>query len=227
MSGPAPGPRAATAQELKAQIDAERSGRPFLAYRDRDGEQRLAVLDPDVRRLWVGRSGSADLRFEWDEEVSALHAQIEVVRDECTLVDDGLSRNGSFVNEERVSGRRLLRDQDVLRFGSSQVLYRAAASTGAESTVVAGELAGAATVSPAQRRVLIALCRPFKHQAQSATPATNPQIAADLHLSVAAVKTHLHALFRAFEIDDLPQQDKRRRLVALAFSTGLVSDRDL
>jgi hypothetical protein len=44
---------------------------------------------------------------------------------------------------------------------------------------------------------------------------------------VAAVKTHLHGLFRAFEIDDLPQQDKRRRLVALAFSTGLVSDRDL
>lgn len=227
MSGPAPGPRAATAQELKAQIDAERSGRPFLAYRDRDGEQRLAVLDPDVRRLWVGRSGSADLRFEWDEEVSALHAQIEVVRDECTLVDDGLSRNGSFVNEERVSGRRLLRDQDVLRFGSSQVLYRAAASTGAESTVVAGELAGAATVSPAQRRVLIALCRPFKDRQPFATPATNQQIAAELHLSVDAVKTHLRALFEKFEVGELPQNQKRVALVERALGSGLIGERDL
>ena len=35
------GPRAATAAELKAQIEAERTGRPFLVYRDGDGEQRL------------------------------------------------------------------------------------------------------------------------------------------------------------------------------------------
>ena len=64
------------------------------------------------------------MRLEWDEEVSALHAQIEVVRDECTLVDDGLSRNGSFVNEERVHGRRHLRDGDTIRFGRTAVAYR-------------------------------------------------------------------------------------------------------
>jgi hypothetical protein len=82
-------------------------------------------------------------------------------------------------------------------------------------------------VTEAQRRVLVALCRPFKHQTSAATPATNPQIAAELHRTVAAVKTHLRALFHAFGIEDLPQQQKRRRLVALAFATGLVSDRDL
>jgi DNA-binding NarL/FixJ family response regulator len=75
--------------------------------------------------------------------------------------------------------------------------------------------------------VLIALCRPFKHQASFATPATNPQIAAELHLTVAGVKTHLRALFHAFGIDELPQQEKRRALVARAFATGLVTDRDL
>jgi DNA-binding NarL/FixJ family response regulator len=60
-----------------------------------------------------------------------------------------------------------------------------------------------------------------------ATPATNPQIAAELVLSLAAVKTHLRALFKAFAVDDLPQQEKRLHLVPLAFSTGLVSNRDL
>jgi hypothetical protein len=58
-------------------------------------------------------------------------------------------------------------------------------------------------------------------------PATNPQIEEELHLSVAAGKTHLHALFRVFGIDELPQQENRRKLVALAFASGLLSDRDL
>jgi hypothetical protein len=82
-------------------------------------------------------------------------------------------------------------------------------------------------VTDAQRRVLVVLCRPFKGGASYATPATNPQIAAELVLSVAAVKSHLRTLFRIFGIDDLPQQDKRRQLVALAFSSGVVRDRDL
>ena len=108
--------RTVTAPELKAQIEAEREGRPFLVFRDGGGEQVIQPLAADAE-LWVGRGGSADVPLGWDAEVSTLHAQIEVVRDECTLVDDGLSRNGSFVNEERIHGRRHLRDRDTIRFG--------------------------------------------------------------------------------------------------------------
>src|SRR6187402_2740738 len=118
------GPRARTAPELKAQIEAERLGRPFLVYRDSDDEQQLLVIAEGVDSLWVGRSESADLNLAWDEEISGLHAQLEMVGMECTLVDDGLSRNGSFVNGERVSGRRHLRDGDSLRFGRTLVVYR-------------------------------------------------------------------------------------------------------
>src|SRR3954451_12875899 len=52
-------------------------------------------------------------------------------------------------------------------------------------------------------------------------------LAAELHLSVAAIKSHLRAVAHSFGIEDLPQQQKRRRLVALAFASGLISDRDL
>ena len=34
-------------------------------------------------------------------------------------MDDGLSRNGTFVNGERLSGRRRLTDGDTLRFGGT------------------------------------------------------------------------------------------------------------
>lgn len=221
-------PRAATAPELKAQIEAEREGRPFLVFRDGEDAQVIVAVAVGADELWVGRSESADVRLHWDEEVSALHAQIEVVRDECTLVDDGLSRNGSFVNEERVHGRRHLRDGDTIRFGRTGVLYRRpGAGGGSEETVVASEAAAAATISPAQRKVLLALCRPYKDGGSFATPATNQEIGAELHLSVDAVKTHMRALFEKLGVGDLPQNQKRAALVERALNSGVVVQREL
>lgn len=220
------GPRARSASELKAQIEVERLGRPFLVYRDEGDEQRILAIGEEVESLWVGRSPSADLNLAWDSEISGLHAQLEMVGLECTLVDDGLSRNGSFVNGERVSGRRRLRDGDTLRFGRTGVLYRAPSQTVSETALAADALT-AAGVSPAQKRVLVALCRPFKESAAFATPATNSQIASELHLSVDAVKTHLRALFEKFGVEELPQNRKRVALVERALQSGLVSEREL
>lgn len=218
--------RTVSAPELKAQIEAERAGRPFLVFRDGAGEQAILPIEANAE-LWVGRSGSADVCLEWDEEVSALHAQIEVVRDECTLLDDGLSRNGSFVNEERVHGRRHLRDGDSLRFGRTVVVYRRPGEEAPEATVAAGEMPAAATVSPAQRRVLLALCRPYKDGERFATPATNQQIGEELHLGVDAVKTHMRALFEKLGVGDLPQNQKRVALVERALHSGIVNRREL
>ncbi len=221
-------PRAASAPELKAQIEAEREGRPFLVFRDGEDAQVIFAVVVGADELWVGRSESADVRLHWDEEVSSLHAQIEVVRDECTLVDDGLSRNGSFVNEERVHGRRHLRDGDTIRFGRTGVLYRRpGAGGGSEETVVASEAMAAATISPAQRKVLLALCRPYKDGGNFATPATNQEIGAELHLSVDAVKTHMRALFEKLGVGDLPQNQKRAAVAERALQNGLISNREL
>ena len=220
-------PRQTSAAELKAQIEAERGGRPFLVLRDGEGEQRIVVIGEGTAELWVGRGEAAGLRIDWDEEVSALHAQIEVVAGECTLLDDGLSRNGSFVGSERVHGRKHLRDGDVLRFGRTTVLFRRPGESAPEATVIATEVPAAATISPSQRRVLLALCRPFKDGAAFATPPTNQAIAAELHLSVDAVKTHMRALFEKLELEDLPQNRKRLALVERAMQSGVISPRDL
>lgn len=219
--------RSTSAPELKAQIEAERGGRPFLVFRDGGDEQRIVVIEEGSTALWIGRGESADVRLDWDEEASALHAQLEVVRDECTLLDDGLSRNGSFVNEERVDGRRRLRDGDTLRFGRTVVHFRRPGEGAPEATVAASEVPAAATISPGQRRVLIALCRPFKNDAAFATAPTNQAIAEELHLSVDAVKTHMRALFEKLELEDLPQNRKRVALVERALQSGAVSRREL
>ena len=54
----------------------------------------------------------------------AAHAELLPCQEGWALVDDG-SRNGSFLNGERVTEQRPLRDGDVLRFGDTVVLFRA------------------------------------------------------------------------------------------------------
>lgn len=226
MTGTPIGPHQSTPEELRARLAAERRGQPFLVYRDEEGRQRIVELNAD-RRATLGRSPENDVPLAWDGEVSRLHAEIERVGEHWLVIDDGVSRNGTFVGGERVSGRRRLEDGDIVRVGGTPVVFRRPGGRTTLTTRLSDQRDMAASVTDAQRRVLVALCRPFKGGATYATPATNPQIASELVLTVAAVKTHLRALFKAFGLDDLPQQEKRLQLVALAFATGVVSDRDL
>ncbi len=217
---------AASAVELKERLEAERRGVPFLLYRDGEGIQRILELAEGPSRLTVGRSAETDLSLGWDAEVSRVHAELERVGPTWALADDGLSRNGSFVNEERVAGRRRLTDGDVLSLGDTDLVYRAPEQRETATTLVSDRSARAAAVTDTQRRVLLALCRPFADAGAFASPATNQQIADQLFLSVGAVKTHLRALFARFGIEDLPQNQKRLRLVELAFRSGVIREHD-
>jgi|SRR3954452_11125251 len=222
MSGPEDNHRTTespipTPSDLKAIIEAERSGLAFMHWRDRGaGAQRLLVLEGEQKPLTVGRRADSDVPLDWDLEVSRVHARLEIVGGQWTVVDDGLSRNGTFVNGSRVHGRHLLHDRDRLCFGRTQVIFRVPPDPeqGA-STAQARSTAAAVSLSPTQRKILIALCRPV-NDSSAATPATNRQIADELFLSVDAVKAHLRVLFDRFGIGDLPQNEKRARLAAQA-----------
>jgi FHA domain-containing protein/regulatory LuxR family protein len=213
--------------ELKAQIEAERAGVPFLVLRDGEDRQQLFVLSGELERVTVGRAEQTDLALHWDTEVSRIHAELSRIGRDWTVEDDGLSRNGTHVNGERIVGRRLLKDGDVVRFGKTSTTYRQPLTANLTMTEVASDLPDRASLSDAQRRVLVALCRPFKESSGYVTPATNQQIADELFLSVDAVKTHLRTLFQKFGIEDLPQNQKRVKLVERVLGLGLVSRRDL
>jgi hypothetical protein len=212
--------------DVAARLQAEREGRAHLVLRDVAGTQIIVRLVPD-QRLAIGRGAGSDLQLHWDAGVSRAHAELERVGGIWTVSDDGLSRNGTFVNGERLSNRQRLRDGDVLGVGHTAILFRDPSSAGLSETRVGGSEVRPPALSEAQRRVLRALCRPYRTAGPFVSPATNAQIAAELYLSVEAVKTHLRALFAKFGVDDLPQGHKRAKLVERAFQTGLVSERDL
>ena len=213
----------ATPAELKERIEAERRERPFLLYRDREETQRIVDLGDTPERMTIGRSATNDVALGWDGEVSRVHATLERVGDEWTFVDDGRSHNGSFIDGERVTGRRRLRDGDVIAVGRTRIVFRS--PTGRESLRTAtSQQRAAPKVSEAQLRVLTALCRPYG-EGSHAVPASNRQIADELVIGVETVKTHMRALFQAFELGDLPQHQKRAVLAQRALQTGLVAAR--
>jgi predicted component of type VI protein secretion system len=215
------GDRAATTPaELKARLEAERRTDALLVYRDAGGEQVIAPLAG--QQLTVGRRDDNDIALDWDKQVSRLHAQIERIKGDWCLVDDGLSRNGSFVNGERITGRRRLADGDRLCFGATAMIYRAPVAERIESTVGVNTTAPSVTLSETRRKILIALARPVA-QSAFATPATNQQIADEVCLSVDAVKAHLRGLFEQFGLSDLPQNQKRATLAATALLNGVLA----
>ena len=217
-----PALRSVSPLELAQRIDAERRGLPFVLHLDGDGRQRIVELGSAEASLSIGRRPSSDIPLPWDTEVSRLHAVLARVGDEWTLVDEGLSRNGSFVNGRRLRGQRRLRDGDAITIGRTLLVFLTGDAGDVGTTATTQHLAPP-EISAAQRRVLIALCGSSERGA-FAGPRSNREIADALYLSVETVKSHLRALFDLFGVADLPQNRKRSELARRAFETGVVRE---
>jgi pSer/pThr/pTyr-binding forkhead associated (FHA) protein len=208
-----PDRHASTPSELQERLAAERSETPFVELRDADGKQRLVLL---TEALTVGRSPACGLALTWDAQVSRSHASIEAIDGVWTVLDDGRSTNGTFVNEERVQGRRTLRHLDVIRVGATRLRFHDPSQTTDSKLTEVASQAVVPTLTPAQLRVLVALCRPPDG------PASNEEIAEQLTVSIDTVKTHMRALFDAFNLQASAPYRKRFELVRLAVDAGLV-----
>jgi DNA-binding CsgD family transcriptional regulator len=213
-----PARHASTASELQARLAAERAAMPFVELRDGEGVQHLVPL-PD-EGLTIGRTPASGLALTWDAQVSRSHASIEQIDGIWSVVDDGRSTNGTFVNEERVQGRRTLRALDVIRVGATRLRFHDPSETTDSKLTEVASQAAIPAITPAQLRVLVALCRPADG------PASNEEIADELTVSIDTVKTHMRALFDAFNLQASAPYRKRFELVRLAIDAGLVPPRE-
>jgi DNA-binding CsgD family transcriptional regulator len=214
-----------TPAELKLRRDAERRGVPFVFFRAGDGALRLHELQAADGTVQIGRRTACTISLHWDSEVSRAHAELQLVGADWAIADDGLSQNGTFVNGARIAGRRRLQGGDVIRIGRTTIGYWAPAETTTAATADGQPEVDASLLTEAERRVLIALARPLREV--GGVPATNKQIADELYLSIPTVKGHLRSIADKFGIRDLPQTHKRHELVARAFRSGILLEREL
>jgi hypothetical protein len=217
---------ALTASEHQLLVAAEHRGGAFLAFKDSAGALRVFDMPADGSVVVVGRREGASLCLPWDHRVSGTHAEVRMLGDEWTIVDDGISKNGTYINAQRLIGRQRLRDRDRIRVGRTVIAFRDPAER-ATGTVIDTAQPAVQGLNETQRRVLLALCRPQLLGGPYGAAASNQTIASEVHLSVDAVKANLRAMFARFGVDGLLQNQKRAALAAEALRLGIVSERDV
>ncbi len=215
-----------TPAELQLLVVAERRGTAFLVFRSSAGDLQVFDLPDDGSVVVIGRREGVSLCLPWDSRVSGIHAEVRMLGDEWTIVDDGMSKNGTAINAQRLIGRQRLRDQDRVRVGRTVIAFRDPAQQTTE-TVVDTAHSAVVDLSDTQRRILLALCRPQLVGGPYSAPASNQAIASEVHLGVDTVKANLRTLFARFKADGLPQNQKRAELAAKALRLGIVSERDI
>jgi DNA-binding SARP family transcriptional activator len=112
-SGP---PRRTEATQFSARVNV----------RTEQGVEQFALSDD---RVTIGRIPDNTIALASDRAVSRLHAVIERFSSGWCIRDLG-SRNGTAVNEERISAARVLRHGDEIRVGSAHLLFTQRAAAG-------------------------------------------------------------------------------------------------
>jgi hypothetical protein len=87
-----------------------------LVVRDGLGRGRSVIVEDE---LVLGRQETLDGALAPDHSISRRHARITCTDDGTFAVEDEHSRNGTFVNGERLVGPRILRTGDQLKIGAT------------------------------------------------------------------------------------------------------------
>jgi DNA-binding CsgD family transcriptional regulator len=181
-----------------------------------EGAQERVSLDGE--RVTLGQSTENDLPLTHDPTVSRVHAVLEQVASRWYVRDLG-SRNGTFVNGERIWGERPLRSGDEIRVGQVRLVARIGDAGGEEDATIGAE--AAPNLTRREREILLALCRPMVSAGVFREPASVRQIASELVVTEAAVKQHLSRLYDKFQVFE--SEGRRARLANEAIRRGAVS----
>ena len=218
-------PHGLSATERKRVLEAASDKHPFLAWRGSDGVLRIERLE-DPRSRTLGRRPAMDIVID-DPQVSGLHARLECHAGEWSIIDDGLSKNGTFVDEDRVKAHERLAGDRLIRLGRTIVAFKAPVRPAFAPTASDHDPPPLPPLTAQQRAVLVALCRPLLDDPPARLPASNGDVACELQLSVGAVKMHLRSLFAKFQLAHVKQNEKRLRLAFEAIERGAVGRSDI
>jgi pSer/pThr/pTyr-binding forkhead associated (FHA) protein len=204
--------------EVQAILGAERQADPFFIYRDPTGE--LLITEIAGNMATIGRGTANTVALPWDGRVSRLHAEVSRRGPFWTIMDSGLSSNGTFVNQGEVEGRARISDGDEIRVGETELMFRVPVREEALSETIT-------TVPPPPApelgRSQLAVLRVLASVSTSGSPPSNIEIAQRLGISIDAVKGHIRSLSSKFGVHELPPDERRRILVERAIAAGIVS----
>ena len=99
----------------------------------RDGPAPGKIFSLSKEELFLGRDISNDIVVN-DAEVSRKHARLLLQAGQYVVEDLG-STNGTFINDERISGPHILSAGEVIQFGENVIMVYEASQYDADATV--------------------------------------------------------------------------------------------
>jgi len=132
---------------------------PRIYWSEPDGTEHSLDLSAHDASVTIGRRENNLIPLPWDSQASRVHAQIERIGDEWAIRDDGLSRNGTWVNGERLHGSRRLIGGDTIRVGRTLLVVKAHGPL--DSLLTVGTTSAEEVLDLPQARVVINLCGPL------------------------------------------------------------------
>ena len=175
-------------------------------------------------RVTVGKSSTNLVSLNHDSTVSRVHAVLENLGFAWSIRDVG-SRNGTYLNGEKISAERVLRSGDELQVGKSRLVFWE--TTEADQTTAGDATISVAPTQPPPRltrrelEVLVVLCRPLVSDDPFPEAVSVRRMAQELFVTEAAIKQHLQNLYDKFAI--LPEGERRVRLANEAIRRGAVT----
>ena len=167
-------------------------------------------------RVTIGKSSTNAVSLEHDSTVSRVHAVLEMLGFAWSIRDVG-SRNGTYINGEKIATERVLRSGDELRVGKSRMVFWEV--KGVDETTAGDATVSVAPAEPAPRltrrelEVLMVLCRPLVSDDPFPEAVSVRRMAQELFVTEAAIKQHLQNLYDKFAI---PPEGERRVRLALS-----------
>jgi pSer/pThr/pTyr-binding forkhead associated (FHA) protein len=184
--------------------------------------RQLITLDDE--RVTVGKSSTNLVSLDHDSTVSRVHAVLEKLGNAWSVRDVG-SRNGTYLNGERIAAERVLRSGDELRIGKSKLVFWEVKGTDeatlGEATVSVAPAQPAPHLTRRELEVLVVLCRPLVSGDPFPEAISVKQMAQELFVTEAAVKQHLQNLYDKFGIP--PEGERRVRLANEVLRRGAVT----
>ena len=175
-------------------------------------------------RVTVGKSSTNLVSLNHDSTVSRVHAVLENLGFAWSIRDVG-SRNGTYLNGEKISAERVLRSGDELRVGKSRLIFwevkEGDETTASEATISAVPAQLPPPLTRRELEVLVVLCRPLVSDDPFPAAASVRRMAQELFVTEAAIKQHLQNLYDKFAV---PTEGERRvRLANEAIRRGAVT----
>lgn len=186
------------------------------------GRDRVVELEADA--YTIGSDPDSSSITVTDPTVSRVHAALERIG-AAWLVRDLGSRNGTYVNGQRLTGQRRLRHGEEILIGPIRLRY----SDSVDATRPATDaLQGPPQhITRTERQVLVELCRPLLGHNAFQEPSSVAEIAVRLHVGRNAIQAHLINLYAKFALHQDAVSNRRVALANEALRRGAVTIADL